>query len=251
TLGTVLTVVVIAAVIWMKYKEAKADGDSEAKRPDKELTRPTETSTAEPPPRKPDTKPAPPVANSNRLLSQLTPARATSSKFTTIDGCRLIDHRHNDGDSFHVNVPGKGDMELRLYYADTPESLYKEYRDGNNNGKRISEQGAYFGGLNRTNTTKVGADAKYFVKDLLKGKSFTISSQWESVYRSHRKYAFIIVGWKGKDVYLHELLVAHGLARIHTKPMTLPDNTASSRHKTRLYALEKQAKKNKLGAWGL
>ena len=182
--------------------------------------------------------------------AKLSMVRVTSSKFDVLEDCELIHHRHNDGDSFHVKYGGK-QTEFRLYFVDTPESKYKEYRDGNNNGKRIQEQGNYYGGLDRKSTTAVGTAAKKFVLDLLGKQSFRVVTQWENVYGPDRKYAFIIVKWEGKDVYLHELLIAKGLARIHTKPMTLPDNTSSSRQRNKLREIEKEAKKIKRGAWAL
>jgi len=59
-----------------------------------------------------------------------------------------------------------------------------------------------------------------------------------------------MVDWQGKDVWLHELLVAQGLVRIHTKPYTLPDNTSASEQKKKLKELEALAKKEKRGGWG-
>lgn len=107
------------------------------------------------------------------------------------------------------------------------------------------------GGLNQHETTQVGVAAKLFTKKLLAGEKFTVVTNGERVYNSHRKYAYVIVDWKGQQRYLHELIVAHGLGRIHTKPMTLPDNTSASRQKQSLYELEKYAQKKRYGAWGI
>ena len=134
---------------------------------------------------------------------------------------------------------------------DAPESAARSYRDGNTNYKRIAQQGEAMGGLTQHETTQVGVEAKQFVKNLLKGKKFDIATTREKVYGSHRIYAYIIVKSDGEERYLHELLVANGLGRIHTKPMTLPDNTSSSRHKENLRKLENHAKSKNYGAWGL
>ena len=107
------------------------------------------------------------------------------------------------------------------------------------------------GGLNQRQTTEVGVGAKLFVTKLLKARKFGIATTGEKVYRSHRKYAFVIVKWEGEERYLHELLVAHGLGRIHTKPMMLPDSTSAFHHKKRLKNLESYAKQNNHGAWGI
>ena len=176
-------------------------------------------------------------------------ARITSKEFEVLDGCALKSHRNNDGDSFHVSHGGKN-YEFRLYFVDTAESKYKTYPGGDNNGKRIREQGEYFGGLSQDETTALGTDAKKFVLKLLEKENFTVVTKWENVYGPERKYAFVMVDWQGKDVWLHELLVAQGLVRIHTKPYTLPDNTSASEQKKKLKELEALAKKEKRGGWG-
>ncbi len=220
----------IAAVVgWIKYQEFGSDKKAEGGQRDESIVikQPSDSGN-----------------------SGLTTVSVSSSKFDLLENCSLIDHYGNDGDSFHVKTP-KGDEELRLYYVDAPESSARKYRDGNTNYERIAQQGAAMGGLSQKQTTEVGAEAKLFVKNLLKGKKFRVATIGERVYGSHRKYAFILVSYEGQERYLHELLVARGLGRIHTKPYTLPDNTSSSRHKSRLYQLEKTAKQKGYGAWGL
>ena len=88
-------------------------------------------------------------------------------------------------------------------------------------------------------------------KNCSRENKFTVVTSGERVYNSRRKYAFVIVDWQGQPRYLHELLVAYGLGRIHTKPMTLPDNTAGSRQKKHLYDLRQFAQENRFGAWGV
>lgn len=170
--------------------------------------------------------------------------------FEVLDGCSLVKHRHNDGDSFWVNT-SKGNFEFRLYYADAPESAVKTYRNGQNNHKRLAQQGRALGGLNQKQTVEIGQQAKRFVTDTLHADKFRVATRWESVYGSPRKYAFVIVSAEGEEEYLHELLVSRGLARIHTKPMILPDETTVKNQKRRLSTLEQQAKKQRLGAWGI
>lgn len=231
-ISTVFTIIVIAAVAWMKFKETKGGQEREGSVRDEnvEMSLPSEESG---------------VAS-----SLLTPVRLSSDRFEVLDGCQLIDRRGNDGDSFHINTP-KGKEEVRLYYVDAPESAARTYGNGDTNHKRISEQGAAMGGLDQHETTQVGVVAKKFVIKLLKGKRFRIATTREKVYGSHRIYAYVIVQWEGQERYLHELLVAQGLGRIHTKPMTLPDNTPAARHKSHLYELEKYAKSKNYGAWGV
>lgn len=183
-------------------------------------------------------------------ISDLTEAKLTSKEFDILKNCSLVNHRNNDGDSFHVRH-GKKETEFRLYFVDTAESKFKNYEGGEDNGDRIREQGAYFGGLEMQVTIEMGRVAKSFVLDLLSKEHFTVVTKWEDVFTPERKYCYVIVKWEGKDVYLHELLVAKGLARIKTLGAALPDQTTLYHHKQKLLKIEQQAKTAKRGAWGI
>jgi len=230
--STLVTIVIIGALIWMKYQETRDAKVREGSVRDKSVEMTVPKEKADP--------------TSSKLLSSVSLA---SSKFEVLDGCSLIDHRGNDGDSFHVKTPS-GKEEVRLYFVDAPESAARRYGNGDTNYKRIADQGKSMGGLNQKQTTQVGVEAKMFAKKLLKARKFTIATTREKVYRSHRIYAYVIVKWEGDERYLHELLVARGLGRIHTKPMTLPDNTSGSRQRARLKKIESYAKSKNYGAWG-
>ena len=175
----------------------------------------------------------------------------TSGKgWTHLKECRLITGRNNDGDSFHVEHE-KGETEFRLYFVDTPESSYRTYRGGENNGQRIKEQGEYFGRLSQKQTTGIGEDGKKLVKKLLSKGGFEVQTKWENVYGPERKNCFVLVRWEGQMVYLHELLVKKGLARIHTRGTDVPGGRGFREQKSYLQKLEKQARREKVGAWGL
>ena len=212
----VVVLLVIAVVAWMQYRES-----------------PQEAQTT-----------------SNEKKSETLSVPGSQKKFDTLDGCELISHRHNDGDSFHVQC-ARGDVEFRLYYVDTPESAAKTYRNGENNFKRLAQQGRAMGGLNQKETTRIGKDAKYFVRGLLEKQKFRVVTRWENVYGPERRYAFVMVRWNGQERYLHEILVEKGWARIHTKPAKLPDGTSVSSHLRHLRKLEKMAKQQHQGAWGV
>ncbi len=179
-------------------------------------------------------------------------SKKNAKKYEVLKGCSLIPHKHNDGDSFHVRTPNGEDVEFRLYFVDTPESAAKTYGHGANNFKRLAEQGEYFGGLTQKQTVKIGAEAKHFVKSLLSKQKFQVTTRWEPVFNSARRYAFVTVQWQGKPRYLHEILVSKGYARIHTLGRPLPGGKKSYyQQKSYLKELEKSAKKNHRGAWGL
>lgn len=160
-----------------------------------------------------------------------------------------IDHRHNDGDSFHVRTPSGSRMEIRLYYVDAPESALKTYANGDTNHARVDDQAEDLG-LDRERAVEVGRMAKKWVRGKLRGKEFTVSTYGEKVFNGPRRYAFVELGTGGEKRYLHELLVEEGLVRIHTKGARLPDGTPRSKQERRLRILEREAKKAKKGAWG-
>lgn len=180
---------------------------------------------------------------------RFSPIGAISGKWQEFDNCRLIKGRNNDGDSFHVRYDGK-EGEFRLYFVDSPESAYKTYRGGANNGERLDEQGKYFDGLNREQAAAIGKEAKKFALDLLGQKPFTLRTKWENVYGPDRKYCLVVVELEGHEVYLHELLVAKGLARIHTRGADLPGGRPYRSQKDFLRKWESAVKKEGYGAWG-
>lgn len=185
-----------------------------------------------------------------QFSDKFTPVKTSGAGLELLKGCRLITGRNSDGDSFHVQHP-KGENEFRLYFVDTPESEYKEYRNGEDKGKRLDEQGAYFNGMDRVGAAAVGKDAKAFVLGLLKKEDFKVLTKWENVHRDKvRFHGFVIVKWEGKEVYLHELLVAEGLGRIHTWGADLPGGKAWKAQRGDLEKWEKEVKKAGIGAWG-
>lgn len=163
------------------------------------------------------------------------PANA-AKPWQVLEGCRLVDSTINDGDSFRVHWNG-GDLTVRLYFADTPESDYR-FMD------RTRAQAAYFG-ITEEQAVEVGKLAKEFTRDALKD-GFEIRTRWQGVFSGKpnaRKYGIVSVG----DKDLAELLVANGLARIHG--MGIGGKTWEEVE--RLKTLEAQAKAEKRGAWGM
>lgn len=170
--------------------------------------------------------------------------KGTPSGFTVLRGARVVEHRDNDGDSFHIAHDGK-EYEFRLYFVDCPESRLHQY-----NGDRIRQQGRYFGGLSTDRTIAIGREAKAFTRQLLEGGPFTIHTRWQPVYDSGRYYAFVFfpdAGVAGEE--LSEKLVKAGLCRIYTEGAALPDGRREKDFAQHLRALEKEAKARKSGAW--
>ena len=184
-----------------------------------------------------------------QFADKFTAVTTSGAGLELLVGCRLITGRNSDGDSFHVKH-AKGENQFRLYFVDAPESEYKDYGGGESNGERLDEQGDYFNGLDRMATAAVGKDAKAFVLGLLKAEKFKVLTKWEDVVRPGREYCFVIVDWEGREVYLHELLVAQGLARVHTRGADLPKGRGWKQQREYLEKWEKSVQKEGIGAWG-
>ena len=221
TLTSVILVIVVAVVLFQKWKDLETPGRD-------------------------GSIGAPEVSG---VLEKLTPVK-TGKPYDLLTKCRLIRGRNSDGDSFHVKHE-KGENEFRLYFVDAPETEYREYGGGENNGKRIDEQAREMGGLDRDGITKIGKEAKAFTLELLEKGGFKVMTKWEDVVRPGREYCFVIVNWEGRECYLHELLLAHGLARVHTWGADLPGGRGWKKQRSYLEKWEKEVAANKLGAWGL
>lgn len=175
-----------------------------------------------------------------------TSARANVTKqgdYEVISGCRLVDHRNNDGDSFHVRLGTGDEVELRLYFVDAPESRRHQY-----NGKRIGHQARYFG-ISDANSVELGVKAKKFVLNELDQNVFTVYTKWQEVYDSGRYYAFVKLKFDGEERWLDEILVDRGLARIYTEGATMPDGESASQRKRTLRLRERAARGTKQGGW--
>lgn len=170
------------------------------------------------------------------LLCLLTPPAQAAKPWQTLEDCTLVESWRNDGDSFKIHWNG-GELTIRLYFADTPESDYR-YMD------RTKAQADYFG-ITEDQAVEVGKMAKEFTKDALKD-GFSVRTRWQGVFggqKAMRKYGIVSVG--GQD--LAEMLVANGLARIHG--MGIGGKTWEEVE--RLKGLEAEAKAEGRGAWGM
>src|SRR5206468_6501697 len=158
----------------------------------------------------------------------------------TLENCRLVPNAANDGDSFHVSVNGK-EYIFRLYLVDTPETDAA-------NPARLIEQAKHFG-MTVPQVIEVGETAKAFAGEKL-AEPFTVITHMANAMgrsNSERFYAFV----QTKDGDYGEQLIANGLARIHGTRATPPGASDSAAECQRLEQLEDQAKRRKIGAWGM
>ncbi len=168
-----------------------------------------------------------------------TVVAAAEDKWIEIPNCRLIAHEANDGDSFHVRGGGR-EYLVRLYFVDAPERSMQI-------PARVREQADWFGTTGE-NVLRHGELATARVAEWL-GQPFTMYTQLidaRGASKKQRVFAMVKVG----DRYLCELLVEHGLARIHGFRRNLHDGTFRWDHVRKLEALEKKAKAAGAGVWG-
>jgi endonuclease YncB( thermonuclease family) len=167
-------------------------------------------------------------------------ARGKEKDWITLDNCRLIPNKANDGDSFHVRA---NDTEylVRLYFVDAPETATV-------GPERLIEQAKYFG-LSVPQVIEIGLDAKRFVDAKLSEPFSVVTRLAEGLGRSkvQRIYGFV----RTKEGDLGEQLIANGLARIHGITAALPGGATSAGECEKLAQLESEAKRRKVGGWGM
>lgn len=203
--------------------------------------------SSQPVPTKERRDPAPPSSSPGSNAG----AVAKKGNYELYQGCTLAEEKNNDGDSFLVKLPGGRQEMFRLYFVDTPESVFKTYRGGESNHQRIAEQAEYFNRITPEQAVEIGQRGKHFTLDLLGSKPFTIYTRWDDPFGDRRFHAFIQVEEGGKTRWLDELLVERGFCRIHTKGAEMPDGTSTNARKDQLRAIEREAKNRRAGAWGL
>jgi endonuclease YncB( thermonuclease family) len=170
------------------------------------------------------------------LLVSAPPCPA--DKWRMYENCTLVPNESNDGDSFHVKVKRR-EYIFRLYFADCPET-------DNSVPDRVKEQAEYWG-ISEKAAIRLGKDAAKFTQKYLE-KGFTVWTRMhEAMGRSDkdRYYAVVLVG----EENLAEVLVRNGFARIFGQDTDLPDGTRSTTFWWRLKTAEREAKKNRLGAF--
>ena len=168
-------------------------------------------------------------------------AHAIESKdWIVLKDCRLIPNPANDGDSFHVSA-GEKEYLFRLYLVDAPETDEMTPR-------RLIEQAKYFG-ITVPQAIEVGRAAKEFTQEKL-SEPFTVFTHMSDAMgqsRFERFYAFV----ETKEGDLGEQLVRNGLARSYGFKTAPPGLTSSRIEVEKLQQFEDEAKREKIGAWGV
>jgi competence protein ComEA len=166
--------------------------------------------------------------------------RDASKDWIVLENCRLIVNPANDGDSFHASV-GEKEYIFRLYVVDAPET-------DEMNPRRSVEQAKYFA-ITVPQAIEVGRVAKEFTREKLSGPFTVFTRMSDAMGRSklERFYAFV----QSKDGDLGEQLVRNGLARIYGHKAAPPGFSSSRAELQKLQQLEDEAKREKIGGWGI
>jgi competence ComEA-like helix-hairpin-helix protein len=157
-----------------------------------------------------------------------------------LQDCRYIVNSANDGDSFYVQGAGNKYI-FRLYFVDAPETEAAL-------ADRLDEQAAYFG-VTPAQAIKIGEEARRFTREKLSG-GFTVRTCMQNALGqsgAERFYAFI----QTNAGDLGELLVENGLARVYGSEAKPEGLRNSEQQLIRLERLQREAKTNKRGAWGI
>ena len=173
------------------------------------------------------------------LCVAIVDARAREP-WVTLNDCRYVDNDSNDGDSFHIRS-GRKEYIFRLYFVDSPETDL-ELKE------RLDEQAKYFG-VSVPQTIQIAEAAKSFVQKKLSHPFVVRTCMQDAMGRSkmERFYAFIEVDHHD----LGEELVANGLARLHGTETRPPGMNSVEVEWNKLEQLERTAKQQKVGAWGV
>lgn len=160
--------------------------------------------------------------------------------WVTLKNCHLLPNASNDGDSFHVRAENK-EYIFRLYFVDAPET-------DRSIPARVAEQAKYFH-VTLQQTLQVGIEAERFTRQKLV-RPFTVRTCNQDARgrsRLPRYFAFVQI----ENADLGELLVANGLARVFGAASDPPDMNTPEVEWHKLEQLERKAKEQKIGAWGI
>ena len=173
------------------------------------------------------------------VFALLSPAHG-SDRWITLKDCRYLPNPANDGDSFHVQADGR-EYIFRLYFVDSPES------EASLPG-RVAEQAKYFA-VTLPQTLQIGLEAERFTRQQL-ARPFTVRTcKQDARGRSRLERYFAFVQTERAD--LGELLVANGLARVYGAASEAPDMNTPEVEWRKLEQLERKAKEQKIGGWGV
>ncbi|MCX6838874.1 MAG: hypothetical protein NTX35_13835 [Verrucomicrobia bacterium] len=194
---------------------------------------------------RPDPLPALPVS-----VAQLPPGQSLENgpaalpEFKVFPKARFIESRTNEADTLRIKVSDTEDEQVFvLYFVDALDASWTH-------PQRVQEQARYFD-VSGEKVVSEGLKATQYVTQLLKDRPFSVMTRWEQVPERSRFYALILVEHTpGSWVYLADLLVQQGFARVAGVTTSLPSDARSlNDYALELQALRKQAEQRKAGIW--
>ena len=161
-------------------------------------------------------------------------------RWVTLTDCRYLPNPANDGDSFHVQA-GNKEYIFRLYFVDSPETDASL-------PERVAEQTKYFA-VTTPQTLQIGLEAERFTRQQLSHPFTVRTCKQDARGRSRLKRYFAFVQTETAD--LGEQLVANGLARVYGAASEAPNMNTPEVEWRKLEQLERTAKEQKIGGWGI
>jgi endonuclease YncB( thermonuclease family) len=181
------------------------------------------------------------------MMAQVPAGQASRTplpEFKIFPKAKLIESRANEADTLRIKVSDTEDEHIFvLYFVDAPDISLTH-------PQRVQEQGRYFG-VSSQRVIEEGQRAANYVTQLLKQQPFTVMTRWEEVPGLSRYYALILVEISpGKQVYLADLLVQQGYARVAGVTSSLPaDSRSINDYALELQELRRRSQQSKAGIW--
>lgn len=168
-------------------------------------------------------------------------AKPALEKFEILPSPVLVDTPANAADAVRVRH-GMDEHVFVLYFVDALETSM-------DHPQRVAEQGRWFQASEKA-IVEVGQAAAAYVVKLLKENHFNVLTRWERVPNTARYYAVIKVQQPQGPVYLADLLVRHGYARVGSLMTELPDDARDqASYLDELRRLDEKARREKAGIW--
>jgi endonuclease YncB( thermonuclease family) len=153
-----------------------------------------------------------------------------------------VESRANEADTLRIRY-GNEEHIFVLYFADALETTM-------NHPQRVAEQGRYFGKVPDKTILEVGQEAAAYAVQLLKDKHFNVLTKWERVPNTVRYFAIIKVQMPEGPVYLADLLIRKGFARVNGISIELPEDKRDlPTYMVELNNLAKKARETRAGIW--
>lgn len=172
------------------------------------------------------------------------PVNTGLPEFKVFPKAKLIDSKNNEADTLRI-LPAEGEEEgvFTLYFVDAPDMTLTH-------PQRVQEQARYFE-ASQEGVMKTGVEATAYVTQLLKERPFMLLTRWEPVPDRTRHYALILVQVGNERIYLADLLMTKGYARLAGLTCELPGEVKGiDDYGAHLFDLGKKAREKKIGVWG-